>query len=196
VPSQVGKLRHVDVVAPNVPATQGGLGVKLDSDGKVQNSVRDVALAGGLLLVCDEPDARVTMYATADGSFVGSSNALQGAPTHLAISNGGLFVSAKSRLYWAQVPADGNATLLSLEEVAITPPSGCTIGGLCFTGTDPVTAYVVYQLGTGGANGGSIYSYTVTQQNASAVPVFANGTVFVQSGPNTFSDTPEFVLVV
>jgi hypothetical protein len=36
----------------------------------------------------------------------------------------------------------------------------------------------------------------VTQQNASAVPVFANGTVFVQSGPNTFSDTPEFVLVV
>jgi hypothetical protein len=195
VASQVGSLRHVHVTAPNVPATDGGLGVKLDSNSKVQHSVRDVALAGGLLLVCDEVEARVNLYATADGSFSGSSSTLAGSPTHLAIFNGGVFVSANSQLYWGQLPAAGGAAL-SLQQIDLTPPTGCTVGGLCFTGTDPLKAYVVFQSGTGAADGGSIYAYTVTQRDVSTLPVFADGTVFVESGPNTFSDTPEFVLCV
>jgi hypothetical protein len=197
VASQNGSLHHVDVTAPNVPASEGGLGVTIDpSSQKVQNSVRDVALANGLLLVCDEPGKRITMYATADGSYVGASNSLDNGPTHLLMVNGGVLVSAKTELYWGQLPAAGATPALTLKPVALTLPGKATIGGLTCTGTAPMTAYVVIQSGTGGAFGGAIYSYTVTQSNAGSMPVFSNQQVFVQSGPKTFSDTPEFVLIV
>ncbi len=197
VASQNGSLHHVDVTPPDVPATDGGLGVTIDSSSKkVQNSVRDVALAGGLLLVCDEPGKRINLYSTVDGAFVGASNSLDNGPTHLAILNGGVLVSAKTELYWGQLPAAGATPTLSLKQVALTPPSKMTLGGLTCTGVDPVTAYVAIQGGTGGAFGGAIYSYTVTQSDGASMPVFSNPAVFVQSGPTTFSDTPEFVLFV
>jgi len=201
VASQQGSLHDVDVTATSVPASDGGLGVTLDNSGKVQNSVRDVAVANGFLFVCDEPGSAVNLYSLADGTFLGTSNALSGKPTHLEIQNGGLFVSAGSLLYWGELPPSGSTAppSLSLQEVALIPPSGNKIGGISFdnvTSPSAPTVYIPFQAGTGGADGGSIYTYTVTQSSPSTLPVLSGGTEFVASGSSTFQDTPEFVLYV
>jgi len=94
VASQVGSLPDVNVLTTAVDHVHGGLGVSFDSSGKVQNSVRDVAIANGILFVCDEPEKVVDLYALADGRYLGSSTALSTSPTHLATNNGGLYVSA------------------------------------------------------------------------------------------------------
>jgi hypothetical protein len=57
----------VDVITTVVDHVHGGLGASLDN-GKVKNSVRDVAIANGILLVCDEPENVVNLYSLADGS--------------------------------------------------------------------------------------------------------------------------------
>ena len=95
VASQVGILNDVDVITTVVDHVHGGLGASLDK-GSVKNSVRDVAIANGILLVCDEPENVVNLYSLTDGSYLGSSNALADGPTHLAINNGGL-MSAPDR---------------------------------------------------------------------------------------------------
>jgi hypothetical protein len=187
VASQVGILPHVKVEATAVDHAHGGLGVSF-VNGKVQNSVRDVAIANGILFVCDEPDKLINMYSLADGSYLGSSNGLTEGPTHFAISNGGLFVSAGATLYWGSLPQSPSSASLSLQTITPPPPAGAPvkIGGIAFHGASSV--YVPYQTGTGGINpGGSIYSYSVSQQNP---PVLTNGTAIVPS----LSDTPEFVL--
>ena len=186
VASQVGILSGVDVITTVVDHVHGGLGASLDS-GKVQNSVRDVAIANGMLFVCDEPEQVVNLYSLADGSYLGSSNALAKAPTHLAINNGGLYVSAGSNLYWGQLPQSASSTSLTLQTITPTPPAeGGKIGGISFDGA--TTVYVPYQKGTGGDDpGGSIYSYSVSQQTP---PVLSNATPLVSS----LKDTPEFVL--
>ena len=96
------------------------------TSGKVQNSVRDVAVANGILFVCNEPDSLVNLYSLADGTFLGSSNPLDDKPTHLEIQNGGLYVSAGPLLYWGQFPTTVSGALssplLSLTPVTITPP--------------------------------------------------------------------------
>ncbi|HEV3198564.1 MAG TPA: hypothetical protein VGZ73_11665 [Bryobacteraceae bacterium] len=198
VASQIGALHGVDVSATPVPLVNGGLnatGVMDKGLLKVQNSVRDVAVANGILFVCDEPDSLVNLYSLADGTFLGSSNKLSDKPTHLEIQNGGLYVSAGSLLYWGQLPAKVSGASLSLSQIALTPPTGNKIGGISFdNGTSTVTVYVPFQEGTHAAVGGSIFTFTVTQSSASTLPVFSNGTQFVASGPSTFSDTPEFVL--
>ncbi len=192
VASQNGSLHGVDVTAPNVLASQGGPGVTLDGS-SVQNSVRDDAIANGILFVCDEPDSVVNMYSLTDGTFIGSSNTLSGKPTHLAMQNGGLYVSAGSLLCWGQLPSSVQGASLSLQNIALTTPNGETIGGISFdNGTPAATVYIPFQAGTGGANGGSIYTYTVTQSSPSTLPLWSNGTEFVASGSSTFQDTPEF----
>lgn len=186
VASQVGNLSDASVITTVVDHVHGGLGASLDN-GKVKNSVRDVAIANGILLVCDEPEKVVNLYLLTDGSYLGSSNALADAPTHLAINNGGLYVSAGSTLYWGQLPTSTSAASLTLQAITPTPPSeGVRIGGISFDGAS--TVYVPYQTGVGGNNpGGSIYSYNVSQQNP---PVLSSATPFVP----TLKDTPEFVL--
>lgn len=163
VASQVGILNDVDVITTVVDHVHGGLGASLDN-GKVKNSVRDVAIANGILLVCDEPENVVNLYSLADGSYLGSSNALADGPTHLAINNGGLYVSAGSTLYWGQLPPSTSSASLTLQTITPTPPSqGVKIGGISSDGAS--TVYVPYQQGVGGNNpGGSIYSYSVSQQ--------------------------------
>ena len=186
VASEVGTLPDVEVEATVVDHDHGGLAVSFDN-GKVKNSVRDVAIANGILFVCDEPDQVINLYSLADGSYLGSSNALTKAPTHLAINNGGLYVSAGSNLYWGQLPQSASSASLGLQTITPTPPSeGGKIGGISFDGAS--TVYVPYQQGTGGNNpGGSIYSYSVSQQTP---PVLSNATPLVSS----LKDTPEFVL--
>ena len=101
-------------------------------------------------------------------------------------------MSAGSNVYWSQLPSSSNPSL-SLQAIKIKDqPSGQSVGGLSFDTQDNV--YVAFQGGKGGANGGSIMSFTVDQASPSTGPEFKNGSVLVQSGENTFQDTPEFVL--
>ena len=189
VASQVGILSDVNVIKTVVDHAHGGLGASLDSSGKVQNSVRDVAIANGILFVCDEPEQVINLYALADGSYLGSSNPLQNSPTHLLVENGGLYVSAGPALYWGQLPP--SAASLVLQPIAVTPPSsGDKIGGISFKGSS--TVYIPFQKGTGDSKkpGGSIYNYSVTQTTQSTLPVLSNSAPFVTS----LTDTPEFVL--
>jgi hypothetical protein len=144
VASQVGVLADVEIQTTVVDHAHGGLAASLD-DGKVENSVRDVAIANGILLVCDEPDQAVNLYSLADGSYLGSSNALAEAPTHFAVNNGGLYVSAGSTLYWRQPPQSTSSASLALQTITPTPPSAdeVKIGGISFDGAS--TVYVPYQ---------------------------------------------------
>jgi hypothetical protein len=203
VASHVGTLQNVGVNATAVHTKDGGLGVGLDKSNKVQNSVRDVAIANGILFVCNEPDSVVNLYSLADGAFLGASNVLAEKPTHFTIQNGGLYVSAGTTLYWGPLPTTVSGALssplLSLAPVTLTPlaPTGNKIGGISFANdATPVTVYVPFQPATSGANGGSIFNYTVSQSTPSAVPALVGGTQFVASGTDTFADTPEFVLYV
>lgn len=192
VASQVGILPDVELVTTVVDHAHGGQGVSFDS-GKVKNSVRDVAVANGLLFVCDEPEKVVDMYSLADGSYLGSSNALAESPTHLAIDNGGLYVSAGSTLNWGPLPPSPSSAALALQPITPTPPASkapLKIGGISFDDGSPATVYIPYQTGTGGSQpGGLICSYSVSQQQPSA-PVLSDAAVVVAS----LDDTPEFVL--
>jgi hypothetical protein len=192
VASQVGSLPDVDVVTTVVDHDHGGLAVSFDDSGKVKNSVRDVAIANGILFVCDEPEKLVDLYSLTDGSYLGSSNALSTSPTHLSIAGGGLFVSAGTNLYWGQLPPSTSAASLSLQAIALTPPPSenpLKIGGISFDGSS--TVYIPFQEGTGDSKkaGGSIYRFSVSSQGSSP-PVLTGGAAFVVSLP----DTPEFVL--
>jgi hypothetical protein len=195
VASTVGALPEVAVTAIDVPASGGGLDVSIGPDPKkpakfkVLNSVRDVAVADGILFGCDEVAKQVNRYTIANGKFLGSTP-VPNSPTHLAIHNGGLWVSAGSSLYWGRLPPPGAAASLSLQGVAITPPAGNKIGGISFNGQ---TVYVAFQDGTGAnAVGGAIATYSVTQGSPGTPPVLSNQQMF----ENGLRDTPEFVLFI
>ena len=90
VASQQGSLDHVNVTATDVGPQFGGLAVSVaPTTGKVQNSVRDVAIANGMLFVCDEPGQIVRIYALPNGDYLGATTALPAMPTHLTVQNGG-----------------------------------------------------------------------------------------------------------
>ena len=188
VASQQGALHGVKIAAQDVPQTDGGLGVSTKPDGgKILNSVRDVAVANGILFVADEVDATINMYALADGTFLGASARLGKSPTHLSIAGDGLYVSAGSSLLWSALPSSAGGPRLSLEPIQVSVPAGNKIGGISFNGD---TVYVPFQTGTGGVNpGGSIDSFTVS---TSAPPAFSNQATLVSG----LTDTPEFVLFV
>ena len=192
VASQTGKLHGVEVAATDVPWQYGGLEVS-PATGKVENSVRDVVMANGMLFVCDEPALVIRMYALPSGDYLGASSALPDKPTHLTVQNGGLYASAGAGLYWSQLPASSTNPTLSFQSV-LTAPSKNEIGGISFNQSNgSATAYACLQLGKGGADGGSIQAYNVTQAASGTAPVFTAGAV-IASSPNDFKDTPEFVL--
>jgi len=192
VASQQGTLDGVDVDATDVAAQYGGLAVS-PATGKVQNSVRDVVVANGMLFVCDEPSQLIRIYAVPDGNYLGASSQLPDKPTHLAVQNGGLYVSAGGGLYWSQLPASSSSPALAFQNV-LTPPASNKIGGISFNQSDAsATVYVCLQLGTGSAVGGSVVAYSFTQTASGAAPTFSQGPV-VASSPKDFQDTPEFAL--
>jgi hypothetical protein len=193
VASQKGDLVGVKKVAPDVSAANGGLGVK--GSGKPlapSNSVRDVAIANGILFVCDEVDKQINMYNLTDGTFLGASpssgsGSLNGnVPTHLAI-NGGVWVSADANLYWSALPASASGASLSFRQVTILTPSNNKIGGISFD--DSGNVYVIFQQGTGGTGSGTIEKYAVT---AGSPPSLSQGTTFATCK----DDTPEFCMWV
>jgi hypothetical protein len=192
VASQMGTLHNVKIVATDVPANYGGLAV-FPTSGKLQNSVRDVAIANGMLFVCDEPSQLVRIYALPNGTYAGASAALPKKPTHLAVQDGGLYASASGGLYWSPLPASSASPSLNFQQV-LTAPASNTIGGISFDQSGAsATVYVCFQAGTGGAFGGSIQTFTFSQASSTTVPTFTNEAVFASS-PTDFQDTPEFVL--
>jgi hypothetical protein len=191
VASQNGNLVDVATVAPSVTAANGGLNVSGMSKGQGQplapaNSVRDVAIANDILIVCDEVDKQINLYTLADGTFLGSASANGNGPTHLAINGGGLWVSADENLYWSALPTS-SAPSLSLKSVTIQVPKKNKIGGISFDKSGNV--YVVFQDGTGGTGKGSIGNFAVT---AGTPPTLSSGTTFATRK----DDTPEFCLWV
>jgi len=202
VASQNGSLPDVSATTA-VGAGYGGLGVTTVQDKtvtdtktktKVAHSVRDVAVAGGFLFVCDEVEKVVKLYWLTDGSYLGASAALGQSPTHLAIDNGGLYVSAGSALYWGQLPQSPpspQAPALNLDQVDVTPPANHSIGGISFDDTSS-TVYIPFQAGTGDGQtmGGSIHSFKVSPGDPSKPPKLSKEKEFVKS----LDDTPEFVL--
>jgi len=192
VASQTGSLDHVEIAATDVPARYGGLSVA-PATGKVQNSVRDVAIANGMLFVCDEPSQVVRIYALTNGNYLGACSPLKEKPTHLAVLNGGLYASAGGDLYWSPLPASSAGPKLTFQNV-LTAPASTKIGGITFDQSNATaTAYICFQSGTGAAVGGSIQTYGFAQPTSATPPTFASGAVFASS-PKDFKDTPEFVL--
>lgn len=203
VASQEGALPDVAITATSVPATDGGLGLQRATQAelaaadsahkeKLQNSVRDVAVANGFLFVCDEVDHAVNMYSLTNGAFLGQAP-LASKPTHLAIYNGGLYVSAGTTLFWGQLPTQNAAPTLT--QVTLAPPSvagkTATLGGISFDGVTS-TAYIPFQVGTRKVRTGAIWTYTVNQSDPSKLPTLNDAGVFVDALP----DTPEFVCYV
>lgn len=209
VASQVGALPDVDTAATDVPALYGGLFVTLsnevdsgtetdnptahhsNSKEKVQNSVRDVAIWGAVLLVCDEPANCIRMYSIPTGNYLGACN-VPASPTHLAIFSHGLYVSAGNQLYWGALGSPFTPSSLSLQSVLTAPIAmdSYDVGGVTF---DPSsnTIYVAYQQGKGTTGSGAIYSYIVTPgASPTAPPTFGQATIFA----NICADTPEFLL--
>lgn len=203
VASQQGTLPDVAVAATDVPAANGGLSVKIADDSadpaaggkgkpKVQNSVRDLAISGPVLLVCDEPSKVIRLYSLPDGTSLGPSSALSAGPTHLVIYANGLYVSAGNQLYWSALGDPLEPSALAFKSV-LPAPTGYKVGGIAF-GTTPsgaITAYVAFQQGTGTTGTGSISSYDVSLP-ADAPPVFGTGTAIATE----LADTPEFLLFV
>ncbi len=71
-------------------ATPQGLAVDIEN-GKVQHSVRDVVLTGGLIYVCDEAAGAVKVY-DMNGNYHFMSNSVP-SPAHLLLYNNQLYVS-------------------------------------------------------------------------------------------------------
>lgn len=207
VASQMGTLPDVDVDATDVPAQYGGLAVSFSTDtsadtgpadhshskskDKVQNSVRDVAIWGSVLLVCDEPASCVRLYSLPDGSYLGASNVPK-SPTHLAICSNGLYVSAGNQLYWSALSSPLTVSSLSFQSVLTAPAAmnAYDVGGVTFDSISNA-AYVAYQQGKGTTGSGAIYSYTVTPGSMqSSPPTLTNATIFA----TICADTPEFLL--
>jgi hypothetical protein len=185
VASQTGKLKGVKhPVPPDVSPKDGGLGVNgTGTPIKPSNSVRDVAIANGILFVCDEVDSAIRMYQLNGGKFLGSGS-LTGNLTHLAINNNGLWVSADDALYWSALPASVTGTL-SFQKIALNVPAGNKVGGISFDNSGNV--YVIFQDGTHTTGTGSISKFTVT---GGSPPTLSNGVTFA----TTANDTPEFCL--
>jgi hypothetical protein len=200
VASQCGTLPDITVAATNVPETYGGLSVAFSNGTttcppqgkvKVQNSVRDVSISGGVLLVCDEPSQVIRLYSLPDGTSKGPSPGLPASPTHLAIFSNGLYVSAGDQLYWSALGNPPDPSGLSFASV-LTAPSGYKVGGVTFsTVNNAATAYVAFQQGTGTKGSGTIYAYDLGAAPPSP-PAFGAGSLFATIS----ADTPEFLLFV
>ncbi len=199
--SQNGDLPDAAIQATDIPAANGGLAVSFSGGAavdasddskskaklKVQNSVRDLAIWDGILLVCDEPARQIRLYSLTDGTYLGASLTLAASPTHLAIFANGLYVSAGDQLFWSALSTSLQPQSLCFGSL-LTAPAGNKVGGVTFDAASN-TAYVAFQDGTGTTGTGTIYSYSLGAQPA-APPDFGSGTLVDSKLP----DTPEFLL--
>jgi hypothetical protein len=188
VASRIGDLVGVAVVPPNVSKTNGGLNVTgTGTPLKPANSVRDVAVANGILFVCDEVDCQINMYDVHHGTFLGSGALNGNKPTHLAMHSTGVWVSADDTLWWSALPASTTNPSLAFQQITITVPDKNKIGAISFDDSNNV--YVIFQDGTHTKGQGTIQKCGVT---AGTPPTLATGSPFA----TITDDTPEFCLFV
>ena len=150
VASKNGTLPNVPA-APNLKSGQGGLNVAFSGTGptlKVQNSVRDVALANGFLFVVDEPGGCVRIYNPASGKYYGKSGGgpLQ-SPTHLLVQGEMLFVCAGKEIWSSPLPKT-KSKKPKLKFQSVTTVTAGDISGIAFDQEDPPNSYVAIRTGT------------------------------------------------
>ncbi len=221
VASQVGNLHGIkfkgakddqsDGTIQNVPETDGGLYVlplptTQDPNPKPAHSVRDVLIVGDVLYVCNEAEGTLNFYAASDGTYLGQTAALHdqdnpkivASPTHFAVLNGGIWISAGKNLFWMPALSAAKSVTtpptISVVSLGAANPNGWKLGGLSFkTSGGTTTAYIPLQSGTGGNNpGGSILAVPVLTGTSGNPPQLGPAVVFAAKLP----DTPEFVLYV
>ena len=150
VASKNGTLPNVPA-APDLKSGQGGLKVAFSGKGstlKVQNSVRDVALANGFLFVVDEPGGCVRIYNASSGKYYGKSGGgpLQ-SPTHLLIQGETLFVCAGKEI-WSSALPKAKSKKPKLKFQSVTTVAAGDISGIAFDQEDPPNSYVAIRTGT------------------------------------------------
>jgi hypothetical protein len=199
-----------------VAASWGGVDAKVgveDSDSskkskpKVENSVRGVLLAGGILYVADEVGGCVRMYDPTSGILWGSAAARS--PVHLVVQNNILYVSTSDGVFSGACPSPPTTDIpalpepfkkhdlpvppypknppgyntsvsLTLSSLGLSPAPGSP-SGICFDGDGNL--YVASRTGK------QIFKYV---PNASGSPPFLpsnNGEPLI-----TTPDQPEFLL--
>lgn len=178
VASSYGCLPNVPPTTP-VPINMGGLDVAI-IEGKVQNSVRDVALYDGILYVADEPGNVIRLYDSATATPLGISNQVI-EPVHLLIQNGVIYVSAGTEVLSGTCPA-----------VPVQSPSPTNV---CLTLTSRITGLPGQASGMTFDPGGNFYVAIRTK-----TPQITKYTSFT-SPPTTFNqealpDAPEFIAYV
>lgn len=171
VASKEGDLPNVPT-APTLEKGEGGLDVNIEK-GKMQNSVRDVLFAAGILFVVDEPGNCVRMYEPGTGNYLGKSSGALDSPTHLLLDPTGatLYVSAGKQIWSAALPTSTTKPALAFTSVFTTTLGN--ISGLAFDGSN---SYIAIRTGT--------------PQILIADETFQNPNAFVASLP----DSPEFLL--
>jgi hypothetical protein len=189
VASRIGALADIDPtkVPTDAPEEFGGLQVKLKTGTtKVQHSVRDVAVHGGVLFVCDEAALVVRLYRIADGRYLGASAPTKDAPTHLTIVDDWLCVSAGPKLLGARLSESPTTADLVFTELLshIAPGS---LGASTFDPTGRLL-YVVSQTATGKTGSGTIWCF---EWKDGSPPKLGHQHVL---GPKSLPDTPEFII--
>jgi len=178
VASKVGSLPNVPPTPP-LAKSQGGLDVTTTGTGaseKVQNSVRDLAIANGILFVVDEPGGCVRMYDPSTGTYQGKSTGALKSPTHLLVQGTTMYVTAGSDIWSSPLPTDSSKPTLDFTSIFSTTLGA--VAGLAFDQASPPNSYVAIRT----SNPPQILICDSQLQN-----------------PTTFttcSDSPEFVLYV
>ena len=91
--------RNGGVIPTDVPVPQG-LEASFDSDGKVQNSVRDVLLYEGILYVVDEVAGAIKAYDLVNGGLLGYlARGKMDSPTHLLLHDQTLYIAAGKSIF-------------------------------------------------------------------------------------------------
>lgn len=142
VASKCGTLPHVPPT-PTLKNGQGGLDVKTTGEGKdekVQNSVRDVGFANGILFVVDEPGGCVRMYDPSTGQYHGKSSGALKSPTHLLIQGTTIYVTAGSEIWSGALPTDPSNPTLAFTSIFSTTLGD--VAGLAFDQASPPNSYV------------------------------------------------------
>jgi len=94
-----------------------------------KHSVRGLVWTNGRLYVADQPACRVKIYDTT-GKYLGQSNELEpGAPVHLIVHNGSLYVSGGDHVFASRIPSSpGKLELKAINTVQVKNSCGMTFG--------------------------------------------------------------------
>ncbi|HEV3040894.1 MAG TPA: hypothetical protein VHA33_24215 [Candidatus Angelobacter sp.] len=164
-----GKLPGLSATTP--VATPQGLEVEIEN-GKVQHSVRDVLLTGGLLYVCDEAASLVKAY-DVNGNCKLVSNSVP-SPAHLLLNHGQLYVSGGDAVMSAPLNSS------SIKFTAVADVDGKGASGMAFNAKGD-------KFFVADRKKNEVHSYDV-----SSTGIFSNKKKIIKDMP----DNPEFIYYV